>query len=143
MGQSHLSNVLWAIPMLSLFAGGCKGISENDFIAAYETSYCEGYVLCATDEMLRTVNHRECLEWYADAPYPGDDGSSSVDAADCKYDRVAAEACTLQLSTSGCDGDDPEVPTICDEVYSGCEYPRLPGKDGPEFAPEQSIPTEE
>jgi hypothetical protein len=109
-----------------LLMAACKGIPESEFIGAYEDLYCSGYVLCATDEMLRTVGQRECLQYFPTQTYP--------DPPECTYDRVAAEQCLAELATSGCEGDDPEVPVACDGVYDGCEYPRLPLSEGPELS---------
>lgn len=108
---------LWCVVML----GACKGIPESDFIVEYETLYCSAYAACATDEMLRTTNERECLIWFSEMPYPPDD--------DCSFDRVTAELCVAELSTSGCLDEDPEVPAICDAVFGSgglCRPHRLP-----------------
>jgi hypothetical protein len=114
------------IVVSSLLLAACKGIPETEFIGQYEDLYCSGYVLCATDEMLRTVGQRECLEYFRDQTYP--------DPPECPYRAEQAEGCVAELATSGCLDDDPEVPLICDEVYSGCDYPRLPPKAGVELS---------
>lgn len=109
---------------LGVLASGCSGIPEKEFIVDYEVLYCEGYELCANEDMLRTVGVRECLQYYRYAEYP--------QPPDCRYDRRAAEACVEELSLSGCTGPDPTVPQICNDVYSGCRMPRLPRSTGPQ-----------
>lgn len=105
---------------LSLLVGlaGCAGIPENEFIVAYEAWYCTTYPECATPEMLAVVQERECFSWYRRQTYP--------DAADCRYDRVAAEACLELLAEAACDGVDPSLPADCEAAYNGCPLPRLP-----------------
>jgi hypothetical protein len=102
---------------LVVLSGACKGIPEKDFIEEYEPLFCEGYALCASDEMLRTVGERECLQYLSTQEYPN--------PPDCRYDRKAAEACIEGLKSSGCAGVDPEIPQICADVYSGCKVPRI------------------
>ena len=116
--------VVFAIFALS----ACDGLPENEFIGQYEDIYCSGYQLCATDEMLRTVGQRECLQYYRAQEYPS--------PPECPYDAVAAEECVAEFASSGCLGDDPEVPVICKDVYSACDMPRLPPAEGPEFETE-------
>jgi hypothetical protein len=125
MRWSSATPPLAAAATLALVAAafaGCKGVSEFDFIADYEARYCERYVLCATDEMLRTVNHRECLEYYRYQEYP--------QPPECPFDRKAAETCLDNLSASGCEGNDPELPASCLAVFSDCQFPLLPREDG-------------
>lgn len=116
-------------------SSGCTDEEEFEFIADYEELYCDAYVLCASDEMLRVINHRECLEYYRGETYP--------DTPDCRFDPDAASACVELLRTAGCSGDDPELPAVCDDVYSGCLYPTLPPADGPEFEVAPETPDEE
>jgi hypothetical protein len=104
---------------------GCKGISEEQFIGEYEDLYCSGYVLCATDEMLRTVGQRECLQDLRAKDYP--------EPPECPFDREMAEACLTELATAGCDNDDPEIPILCEDVYTGCAMPEMAKADGPDF----------
>lgn len=106
-----------ALMFLVVLSGACKGIPEKDFIEEYEPLFCEGYALCASDEMLRTVGERECLQYLSTQEYPN--------PPDCRYDRKAAEACIEGLKSSGCAGVDPEIPQICADVYSGCKVPRI------------------
>lgn len=106
-----------ALTLMVILTGACEGISEKEFVTAYEPLFCDGYTLCASDEMLRSVGQRECLQYLADQIYPN--------PPECSYDRVAAEACVEGLKTSGCAGVDPEVPQICADVYSGCRLPRV------------------
>lgn len=102
-------------PLLAL---ACGGVSENDFIVAYEVAYCEAYELCATPEMLRNVGQRECLVWYRDQRYP--------EPPECPYERDAAEVCLTDLATAGCEGVNPALPASCREVYTQCRLPLLP-----------------
>lgn len=113
-----------SIPALAVLAAltACGGTTEAEFIEAYEPLFCQGYSLCATEEMLRTVNTRECLAYLRRDPYPR--------PPDCSFDRDAAELCLMELETSGCVDNDPEIPLACDEVYSGCPLPRVPPEDG-------------
>lgn len=100
-------------------ASGCEdAFPEFDFIPAYEVQYCTTYEVCASDEMLRDVGQRECLEYLRAEDYPL--------PPECKYDTEAAEACLAELKTAGCEGVDPAWPEVCDEVYSLCPYPRVP-----------------
>jgi hypothetical protein len=109
-----------AIALLSVT--GCQGVAEVDFIKEYEELYCRGYVLCASDEMLRTVGERECHQYFRAQDYPDDPA--------CRYDKEAAEACLANLSVAGCEDNDPLLPESCVTVYSECQYPRLPQEDG-------------
>lgn len=113
---------------LGLAACGGEGLKEIEFIAEYEELFCEGYALCANDEMLRTVNHRECLEHLRYQPYP-------LDRPDCRYEQEAASACIEGLKQSGCTGVNPEVPQVCEDVWSLCPYPRIPAVSTDVFAP--------
>lgn len=106
-----------ALILLVVLTGACKGIPEKEFIAAYEPMFCEGYALCASDEMLHSVGERECLQFLSVKTYPN--------PPECRYDRAAAQACLDELSASGCTGVDPEMPEICADVYSGCAIPRI------------------
>lgn len=102
--------------MLALTA--CSGISEVEFVGEYEDLFCEGYALCATPEMLDAVNHRECLQYFRQQDYP--------EPPECRFDREAAEQCIEGLRTAGCVGADPEIPQICEDVYTACPFPRVP-----------------
>ena len=106
--------------LASMGAAACGGISENEFILEYEDLYCRTYVICASDEMLRSVNERECRAHLADQTYPN--------TPDCRYDREAAEACIDVFRQAGCVEDDPEIPGLCELVYSECALPDLPVK---------------
>ncbi len=111
----------WLVAAL-IAVTGCAGIPQIDFVSEYEELYCDGYVICATDEMLRTVGERECHEFMRSTPYP--------DTPECKFDRVAAEACIENLGRAGCVGNDPELPQVCADVFSRCQYNILPREDG-------------
>ncbi len=106
------------ISALVALLGGCAGVSEYDFIVDYEVQFCTTYPVCATPEMLEVVQERECLGWLRRQTYP--------QPPDCRYDRVAAEVCLEAIAAGTCDGVDPELPALCDDVYSGCALPRLP-----------------
>lgn len=100
---------------------GCGGISENEFIVSYEDAYCAAYPQCASDEMNQSIGERECHQWYLGAEYPErQDG--------CIFDGELAEACVVALQTPVelCEGFDPKLPLVCEDVYSGCPVPRLP-----------------
>ncbi|MCB9682347.1 MAG: hypothetical protein H6733_12845 [Alphaproteobacteria bacterium] len=97
---------------------GCKGLEENDFIVDYELLHCDAYVICASDEMTRAVQMRECMSFLRNQAYPS--------PPECGYDAEAAETCISDLQLVGCDGVDPEYPDSCLEVYSQCPYPRMP-----------------
>lgn len=108
---------------LFLLLGACKGISEKEFVAEWESLFCEGYVVCATEEMLLTVGQRECLQYLSGKDYPN--------PPECRYDRKLAEQCIDELTRSGCDGVDPEIPEVCASVYSECPFPRVPAAGSP------------
>lgn len=111
-----------AILGLPALVTACGGIPERTFIEEYEPLFCEGYALCATEEMLRTVNARECLQFLRQQPYP--------EPPECNYDAVAADECITGLEASGCEDNDPEIPEACERVYSGCRVPRIPPEEG-------------
>ena len=90
---------------LGLALVGCGGMTENEFIGQYEELFCEGYSICASEEMLRTVNERTCLEHLRYEPYP-------VDRPDCRFDDEAAEACIEGFRRAGCIGVNPEIPQV-------------------------------
>lgn len=105
-----------------LGTSACAGIPEVEFISEYEVSYCRGYVLCASEEMLRTVGERDCHEFFRKTDYP--------EGPECNYDREAAEVCLENLSTAGCADNDPVLPQSCVDVYSKCQFPLVPREDG-------------
>ncbi len=104
----------------AIFAAGCEGVSESEFVVEYEQQYCARYPSCASPEMQQSVGERECLEWYRYADYP--------EPPECFFDPVAAEAClfALQNPTDLCDGFTPKLPLACEAVYGGCLPPQLP-----------------
>ena len=106
---------------LALLAGlpACDTITDAEFIASYEQAYCESYALCATDEMTRTVNEFECLEYLRYQVYPTRNN-------ECKFQPDAAESCIADLPSAGCTGADPTIPLICEDVFSKCQLPRIP-----------------
>ena len=112
--------LLALLPNLLLVVGGCNSFTESDFVADYEELYCEAYATCASDEMRRTVNERECLEFLRYQVYP-------VRNNECKYSADAAESCITDLASAGCAGTEPEVPLICEDVFSKCLLPVVPG----------------
>lgn len=117
----------WIVAAAAVIFGGCDAVTENDFIAQYEDLYCKGYAICATDEMLRTINQRECLVYLSLQDYP--------ERGACRYESDAAEACLEALSLAGCAGPDPEMPPICADVYSKCALPIVPLVGEPEPKP--------
>ncbi len=119
--RPRLHAVLSAIAV-SLSVSACGGIGERTFIEEYEPLFCQGYGLCATEEMLRTVNVQECLQFLRQQDYP--------EPPDCTYDATAAEQCIDALLSSGCVDNDPEIPEVCERVYSGCRIPRVPPEAG-------------
>jgi len=111
-----------AILGLPLLTAACGGVPEKSFIEEYEPLFCEGYAICATEEMLRTVNARECLQFLRQQDYP--------EPPECNYDAQAASDCIEELTAAGCVDNDPEVPEVCERVYSGCRVPRIPPEEG-------------
>jgi len=111
-----------------LFVSACNAYSDSEFIGEYERLYCESYALCASDEMARTVNEKECLEYLRYQRYP-------VDNNECKYNSDAAESCVTDLGKSGCTGDEPEIPLICEDVFSKCAIPHVPKPSDPPIRP--------
>lgn len=106
----------------AVLASACGGIPERTFIEEYEPLFCDGYAICATEEMKRTVNARECLQFLRQQTYP--------EPPECNYDAQAAEDCIAGLEASGCVDNDPEIPEPCERVYSGCRVPRVPPEEG-------------
>lgn len=104
--------------VLLVLVGCGDTLTQNEFIAEYEELHCESYALCASEEMLRTVNERECLEHLRYEPYP-------TNQPDCRYEEEAAVACLEAMRTAGCVGVNPEVPIVCADVWSLCPYPRI------------------
>ena len=102
---------------LSIVASACGGIPENEFIIDYEEAFCATYELCATEEMKRTVREKECHQHMRGQAYP--------EPPDCTYDREKAEECVAALEARECDGVNPLIPEPCDQVYTGCAYPRV------------------
>lgn len=109
--------------IVGMLATACGGFPERTFIEEYEPLFCQTYALCATPEMLRTVNARECLQHLRQQDYPS--------PPECLYRSEFAEACLDLLAEGGCVGNDPEFPDECNEVYSRCPLPRVPPERGP------------
>ncbi len=108
---------LWML-LLATLVTGCDTLSEDEFADAWEARFCELYWECGTYEMLVTFNYRDCRNLLRETGYP--------ERLECPYDRVAATACVEALETATCDGDNPEIPDICGEVYVVCDPPRVP-----------------
>jgi hypothetical protein len=49
--------------------------------------------------------------------------------------QEAAAACIEGLKQSGCTGVNPEIPAVCEDVWSLCPYPRIPPVSTDVFAP--------
>lgn len=111
-------------PFLLVAVGmaGCDVNARSEFLVAWEDAYCEAYALCATEEMLRVIDERECHAYLRtqDAPDP----------VSCKFDSDAAELCLVEMAASACDAADPEVPAVCADAFSLCPLPTVPLSDG-------------
>jgi len=108
--------------LVSVGLSACDVNARSEFLVAWEDAYCEAYTLCATDEMLRVIDDRECRAYLRTQDAP--------DAVSCKFDDEAAELCLVEMAASACDGADPEIPAVCAEAFSLCPLPTVPPSDG-------------
>lgn len=118
--------------------GACATTPEQDFIVVYEVQHCALYATCATKEMLRAVDERECNAFLRATKYP--------QPPDCTYDAELAATCLEELQAqrddtdlaSVCLGVDPVMPESCDAVYGGCALPEMPKSSKPGEVPAET-----
>lgn len=106
--------------LVGLFAVGLAGCgySDTSFINDYVDRHCD-YALACYDEAALNF-----LGWDTEDACADDFGPEfSSEGLGCEFDKDAAKECIKQLKDVECAaaGQDPEIPSICDAVYSNCQ----------------------
>lgn len=115
--------------LVGLFAVGLAGCgySDSSFINDYVDSDCEYAMECYDDAVLNFWG------WDSASACEADRGPVVASwGLGCVFDKDAAKECVRQLKDRECPpaGQDHEVPSICDAVYSQCEDTDLPVDTG-------------
>lgn len=107
----------WCVAALTL-AWGC-GPSEDSFVSAYVTSYCDYYLACS-DPALAVFDGIDTVE-ECQAAF----GPAMVEASSgCRLNRPSARDCLSLLDGLGCVADpldvDAALPAECGMVWEQC-----------------------